>query len=274
MNASNKLLDTSTIVRSLFTNIENMIPASFLKDDCELFKNCYKLKTKVSENRHGNFVKQTYTCLDVKSGGAVKKRLIKITPKQCIFPNYERKVKIASEAYLNFVANDIDGVHQLVDYLESEKFVFFVYKREEGKTTNLYKFIRDKYGSPEYDIVVLSIFETVAMTVLELFNHGIIYNSSLSKNVLINLKTHNSSLTNFENATKLINQSQWEEVTKNLGILLFELSIGKTPEECPEFTDVLSKKSLPAIIKNLIHKSFSHTLTKIDLHNFLEQIHK
>ncbi len=53
---------------------------------------------------------------------------MKIIPKKDIIStNNMRNVEVASEAYYNFVANDIEGIHQLVDYLESENHVFFVY---------------------------------------------------------------------------------------------------------------------------------------------------
>ncbi len=44
-----------------------------------------------------------------------------------------RNVEVASEAYYNFVANDIEGIHQLVDYLESENhvFLFTIFQTEE-----------------------------------------------------------------------------------------------------------------------------------------------
>ncbi len=48
-----------------------------------------------------------------------------------------RNVEVASEAYYNFVANDIEGIHQLVDYLESENHVFFVYYISNGRTITL-----------------------------------------------------------------------------------------------------------------------------------------
>ncbi len=81
------------------------------------------------------------------SKGEYGNRLMKIIPKKDIIStNNMRNVEVASEAYYNFVANDIEGIHQLVDYLESENHVFFVYYISNGRTITLQKLIETKYG--------------------------------------------------------------------------------------------------------------------------------
>ncbi len=123
-----------------------------------------KMSKKVSKGEYGN-------------------RLMKIIPKKDIIStNNMRNVEVASEAYYNFVANDIEGIHQLVDYLESENHVFFVYYISNGRTITLQKLIETKYGmkigpQKDYGITVLNIFKTVVISSIEMYNHGIFHHN-------------------------------------------------------------------------------------------------
>jgi serine/threonine protein kinase len=222
----------NTLVRSLFSNLENMCPVS-LYDDKRPFQDCYKLKSLIWKNGNGKTnrdFEKIFTCDDVKGEG---KRLIKIMPKKYTSPNNMRKVEVASEAYHNFVANDIDGVQQLVDYLESTNYVFFVYATEAGRTINLQRLIQTKYGSTlchknDYGRTMLDIFYKITTTVIELYNHGITHNNLTSENILINMKTLTPTITNFKNASK-VQEDSWQKITEGLGALLYEMWIGQSP---------------------------------------------
>ncbi len=114
------------------------------------FSDCYKLTNiKYYPFVSRRKIEKIFTCQDVKkvSKGEYGNRLMKIIPKKDIIStNNMRNVEVASEAYYNFVANDIEGIHQLVDYLESENHVFFVYYISNGRTITLQKLIETKYG--------------------------------------------------------------------------------------------------------------------------------
>jgi spore coat polysaccharide biosynthesis predicted glycosyltransferase SpsG len=187
-----------------------------------------------------------------------------------------RKVTVASEAYHNFVANDIDGVHKLVDYLESTSHVFFV-KHIDKKTITLKKYIDTKYGSSEYGNTVLKIFKTVAISTLEMFNHGIVHNNLNSENIFINLKTFKPSITNFKDASDIKNDClDLQNIIKSLGTLLYELWIQELPPlETPFTCEHLhhADANIPGEIKNFIYQTLSFSITeKNNFYNLLETL--
>lgn len=273
----------NTLVRSLFSNLENMCPVSSLYDDKRPFQDCYKLKTLIWKNENGETKRdfeKIFTCDDVKGE---EKRLIKIMPKKYTSPNSMRKVEVASEAYHNFVANDIDGVQQLVDYLESTNYVFFVYATEAGRTINLQRLIQTKYGSTlghknDYGRTMLNIFYKVTTTVIELYNHGITHNNLLSKNILINMKTLTPTITNFKNASK-VQEDSWQTIVESLGALLYEMWIGQYPTFVPGETfecGYLNHKDahIHCAIKIFIYKtlSSSSSLSKEEFYDLFKSL--
>jgi serine/threonine protein kinase len=240
-------------------------------------------------------MEKIFTCDDVKkvSNGMYGRRLIKIMPKKFTLTNNMRKVEVASEAYHNFVANDIEGVHQLVDYLESKHHVFFVYFVETGRTMTLQKVIQTKYGEDlgsckyrkrcgknrEYGRTVLNIFKIVATTAVEMYNHGIVHESPNSENVLINMNTLKPLITNFKHAREIRDDVvDWKNLVRCLGSLLYELWTGQLPE-CDENDfkcELLDHEDseVPPSVKNFITKTLakSSCVTKIDFHNLLETL--
>ncbi len=109
-------------------------------------------------------IEKIFTCQDVKkvSKGEYGNRLMKIIPKKDIIStNNMRNVELLLKHIIILLANDIEGIHQLVDYLESENHVFFVYYISNGRTITLQKLIETKYGmkigpQKDYGITVLN----------------------------------------------------------------------------------------------------------------------
>ncbi|QMS79317.1 hypothetical protein IIV6-T1_130 [Invertebrate iridescent virus 6] len=270
----------STFVRSLFSNLEHMNQDS--STICK-FGDCYKLKTLIYPFMSGRKTERIFTCQDVKkiSKGEYGNRLIKIIPKKYIIStNNMRNVEVASEAYYNFVANDIEGIHQLVDYLESANHVFFVYHISRGRTITLQKLIETKYGmkigpQKDYGTTVLNIFKTVVISSIEMYNHGIFHHKLNSSNILINMNTFNPSITNF-NYASFVKDEDWKTIVKNLGILLYELWIGHRPDDndYDEIKIILNHEDseIHTGIKNFILTTLTKFVSKNEFNILIENL--
>ncbi len=187
-----------------------------------------------------------------------------------------RNVEVASEAYYNFVANDIEGIHQLVDYLESENHVFFVYYISNGRTITLQKLIETKYGmkigpQKDYGITVLNIFKTVVISSIEMYNHGIFHHKLNSSNILINLNTFSPLITNF-NYASFVKDDDWKTIVKNLGILLYELWIGHRPDDDYEIILNHEDSEIHTGIKNFLLTTLTKFVSKNEFNILIENL--
>lgn len=253
-----------TKVKSLFSCIENMNTDSQYHGESALINfYCFQSRPqRISET--GQKGKRLHIVLCVNKNN--EPRVLKIIPKNRISINDARKVNIASEAYYNFIANDFEGVQKLVDYLESDSHVFLVFE-SIGKTWSLQKFINQRYGSEftvsgktyDYGQVVLNVFKTTAISLLEMFNHGIMYNNFNSKNILINVETLQPSLTNFSQAYKVRGPEDLRKTMKSLGLMLYEMWIGSLDEvnSCDELNHELNHEDarVPEVIKSFISRT-------------------
>ena len=266
----------STFVRSLFSNLEHMNQDS--STICK-FSDCYKLKTLIYPFVSRRKIEKIFTCQDVKkvSKGEYGNRLMKIIPKKDIIStNNMRNVEVASEAYYNFVANDTEGIHQLVDYLESENHVFFVYYISKGRTITLQKLIETKYGmkigpQKDYGITVLNIFKTVVISSIEMYNHGIFHHKLNSSNILINLNTFSPLITNF-NYASFVKDDDWKTIVKNLGILLYELWIGHRPDDDYEIILNHEDSEIHTGIKNFLLTTLTKFVSKNEFNILIENL--
>lgn len=143
-------------------------------------------------------------------------------------PKLNRTIKgniLSREAYLNHIANDIDGVLKMVHYCIFDEYHFMVYALPI-KWCPLHTFIKNHYHDETYGSIVLKIFYGMYRTLIELLYHGILYTST-TNNIILNVDTHEALLTNFSEAKQEpLTSSSLSMVVKQLKLFMYHLWTG------------------------------------------------
>lgn len=129
---------------------------------------------------------------------------------------------LSHEAYLNHIANDIDGVLKMVHYCNFNEYHFMVYALPI-KWCPLHIFIKNHYHDKMYGSIVLKLFYGMYRTLVELIYHGILYTST-TNNIIVNMDTHEALLTNFSEAKqKPLTPESLSMVIKQLKLYMYHL---------------------------------------------------
>lgn len=256
-----------------------MIPSEFQWEGVleDFYKIDYRNSVKVGEG---------FRCKrNLESKESIYDCVMKIYTKNKIKFNLMRGVSVSANAYYSFIANDIEGVQKLVDYLEDEDNVYLVYQNTPQKSQTLKTFIYNKYAKKiqlghqkiSYENVSLELFKKVTTTLLELFNHGISNKSLTSENIIIDeslkpllVKFQFSDISSSE-YTK-----EWTILMNQLGLLLFELWMGHSLDNIRDLQFYLSSNEdieIPDVIRDFLEKSLGNSLQEQEFYDLLEKLY-
>lgn len=271
------------MVRSLFSNLEHMIPDGN-DTNSTLLEDCYKINTKDCSWR----TPQDLKCKKILKNESWREKgnydcVMKIYDKKNLKFNNMRKVSVSTDAYYSFVANDIEGVQKLVDYLEDDDNVYLVYQNTPDKSQNLKTFIAKKYAKKilvdgkkvPYENVSIEVFRKITITLLELFNHGIVNKSLTPENIAID-SSFKPLLINFKfsNIPENEHKKEWESLMNQIGLLLFELWMGHSLEDVKDLQFFLSSNediAIPDPISEFLQKTLNGSIKHTDFYKLFDK---
>lgn len=215
------------VVRNLFYNLETRVPLSSLDllDSGFVLCHYYKLGSLILETQE----ERVYRCTSQRrSPGSC---VIRICSRRGLEFNSLRGVSVPDDAFCSFVANDIEGVQRLVDYLEDDDCVYLVYSAP--CEYSLRQFIAENYArqvsvnseTQSYESVILRLFRGVSTTVIELFNHGVHLKNLTVENIALDTQLL-PVLVNSRFSRVKDEEKEWLSLMKTIGLFLFELWIG------------------------------------------------